>query len=104
MESVDILTKFGLGLQNRLHTFVGHLSGGERQIVALLCILASGANILCLDEFTSALDIHSSNIAEQLIIHANETAGITALLVSHSGTNIRVSRTLDVSSKESSTK
>jgi len=50
------LKSFDLGLDLRAEEFVGHLSGGQKQIVALLCTIASGSSLLCLDEFFSALD------------------------------------------------
>jgi ABC-type multidrug transport system ATPase subunit len=95
--SVDLLSQFDLDLHKRPRTFIGHLSGGQRQIVALLCVLASGATVLCLDEFTSALDDHSARIAEKLLEHMTTVTRITIVLVSHSGTGIRVDRELYVS-------
>jgi ABC-type Mn2+/Zn2+ transport system ATPase subunit len=103
-EPMSAFREFDLGLQDRLDSFVGHLSGGERQIVALLCTLASGANVLCLDEFTSALDVRSTEIAEQLIAHAHAAADIAILLVSHSGTNVTINRTLDLGDQENPSK
>jgi ABC-type uncharacterized transport system ATPase component len=95
-----MLAEFGIGLQNRLDAFIGHLSGGERQIVALLCTLAAGAKVLCLDEFTSALDVRSGQIADTLLNHANTAACIALVLVSHSGVGIRGARELNMSQYE----
>jgi ABC-type Mn2+/Zn2+ transport system ATPase subunit len=91
------LAEFGIDLQNRLNAFVGYLSGGERQIVALLCTLASGAGILCLDEFSSALDSTSAAVAERLLMYANTTAHVTLIVVSHSGTTATANQELDIS-------
>jgi ABC-type multidrug transport system ATPase subunit len=87
-----LLDEFGLELH--LHSFVGHLSGGERQIVALLCTLASGASLLCLDEFTSSLDDRSALVAEQLISRALSTGDIALVVVSHGDIGTRVDRTI----------
>lgn len=97
---VEMLSRFGLGLQSRLGEFIGHLSGGQRQIIALLCILAAGADILCLDEFTSALDDRSRQVADSLLIHAKTKANIALVLVSHSGTAAIIDRELAISVQE----
>src|SRR5262249_5387614 len=80
--NVEMLAAFGLGLQDRLLEFVGHLSGGERQIVALLCSLGAGANVLCLDEFTASLDEQSATVANGLLAHAQQIGGVALVLVS----------------------
>jgi ABC-type bacteriocin/lantibiotic exporter with double-glycine peptidase domain len=91
------LRDFGLDLELRMNEFVGHLSGGQRQIVALMTIVGSGANILCLDEFLSALDTHSAAVAENVISALVMTKKISVLAVSHSTSNLRFDReiTLD---------
>lgn len=94
---IEILCEFGLNLHTRLGSFIGHLSGGQRQIVALLCTLASGATVLCLDEFTSALDEQSVRVAEGALSRLSAEEGLTLILVSHSGTSLRVDRELDIS-------
>lgn len=43
-------------INHELASFVGHLSGGQRQIVALLTALGTGAEVLLLDEFTAFMD------------------------------------------------
>jgi ATPase subunit of ABC transporter with duplicated ATPase domains len=90
------LSKFGLGLQDRLGEFVGHLSGGQRQIIALLCVLAAGANVLCLDEFTSSMDTYSTQVANELLAHAITTVNIALALVSHTESDIKTDRVLDI--------
>lgn len=88
----DHLRDFGLDLELRMNEFVGHLSGGQRQIVALMTIVGSGANVLCLDEFLSALDTHSAAVAENVISTLVETKKIAVLAVSHSTSNLRFDR------------
>jgi ABC-type multidrug transport system ATPase subunit len=94
---VEVLDQFGLGLQDRLGEFIGHLSGGQRQIIALLCVLAAGASILCLDEFTSSMDQQSAEVANELLTHAKVTVNVALVLVSHSITDLKLDRELDIS-------
>lgn len=95
--SIDMLEQFGLDLQERLDEFIGHLSGGQRQIVALLCTLAAGANILCLDEFTSSMDEHSVRVADNFLAHAKTVANVSLVLVSHTGIDVKADREIDIS-------
>lgn len=53
---IDILSLFGLGLENRLNEQVRFLSGGEQQIIVISRIMLSKPKFLLMDEFTSALD------------------------------------------------
>jgi ABC-type Mn2+/Zn2+ transport system ATPase subunit len=94
--SVEILDQFGVGLQDRLDEFIGHLSGGQRQIVSLLCTLASGAVVLCLDEFTSSMDQRSVLVADSLLAHAKTTANVSLILVSHGSITVQTDRELDI--------
>lgn len=95
---VEMLGEFGLDLQDRLEEFIGHLSGGQRQIIALLCTMAAGANVLCLDEFTSSLDERSLQTAEKLLTRIKATTDLVLILVGHSGTAVKTDRELDISS------
>ncbi len=63
----------------------GDLSGGEKQITALLRALAVGPTVLLLDEPTSALDAETTQAAEQLIHtwQTENTDARTAIWVSH---------------------
>lgn len=92
--SVEMLDEFGLDLRDRAQEFVGHLSGGQRQIVALLCTLAAGAGVLCLDEFTSSMDEHSMQVADRLLSHAKRTGKIAFVLVSHASIAAKSDRKL----------
>jgi ABC-type Mn2+/Zn2+ transport system ATPase subunit len=80
----DRLRDFAVQLEDRLDDFVGHISGGQRQIVALLAILEAGAELLCLDEFLSALDARSAAVATTLIQHVVDSKKVSVLAVSHS--------------------
>jgi len=96
-DPIEMLTQFELGLQYRLEEFIGHLSGGQRQIIALLCTLAAGASILCLDEFTSSMDEYSVQVADKLLAHAKAVANVALIVVSHSGIATKPDRELEVS-------
>ena len=52
----DVLAELGLGLEDRLSSKVGLLSGGQRQAVTLLMATINKPKLLLLDEHTAALD------------------------------------------------
>ncbi len=81
--AVDQLCRFEVGLDTRLNEFMGHLSGGQQQIVALLCTLLSGAKTLCLDEFASALDTRSASVAHAILAGTLNLEGVAIVFVAH---------------------
>ena len=54
---------------DRINTFVGRLSGGERSRLMLAKILKKGGNFLILDEPTNDLDLPTLRILEEAIIN-----------------------------------
>lgn len=79
----ELLSKLDLGLENRLTTKVGLLSGGQRQAITLLMATMCNPNLLLLDEHTAALDPQTAskvlNITDELV-----SAGkITTLMITH---------------------
>ena len=52
----ELLKILGLGLEDRLTTKVGLLSGGQRQALTLLMATLQKPKLLLLDEHTAALD------------------------------------------------
>ena len=62
---------------------IGHLSGGQQQRVLIAQALATEAEVLLLDEFTSALDIHMTEEVMELLDYLNHTHGITIVTVGH---------------------
>ncbi len=91
-----LLSSFGLALELRLDDFVGHLSGGQRQILALVTTLISGANLLCLDEFMSSLDDQSALTAGEALRQMQAQRNISLLVASHSSLPIPVSREVGI--------
>lgn len=79
----DHLKILGLGLEERLTTKVGLLSGGQRQALTLLMATLTKPKLLLLDEHTAALDPKTAKkvleITDQLV---NEHQ-LTALMVTH---------------------
>lgn len=79
-EKVAVLN---LGLENKLDTMVGKLSGGQRQALTLLMAAMDNPEILLLDEPTAALDPRSSEIVMKLADQLIREQQLTAILVTH---------------------
>ncbi len=77
------LARLGLGLEDRMSTKVGLLSGGQRQAITLLMAAFQNPQLLLLDEHTAALDPKTAakvlEISDQII----EEKHLTALMVTH---------------------
>lgn len=73
----------GMGLENRLNTLAGRLSGGQRQALALIMATLSNPDILLLDEHTAALDPKSADTVMQLTNKLICDKKITALMITH---------------------
>ena len=52
----DLLATLGMGLEDRMKTKMGLLSGGQRQAASLLMATVAQPKLLLLDEHTAALD------------------------------------------------
>ncbi|WP_315835327.1 ABC transporter ATP-binding protein [Bradyrhizobium prioriisuperbiae] len=79
----DRLALLQLGLEDRLQSRVGLLSGGQRQALALTMATLNEPRLLLLDEHTAALDPHTSELVMRATIDAITTFGLTALMVTH---------------------
>ena len=79
----DELKKFDLGLEDRLSTKVGLLSGGQRQALTLFMAVINKPDLLLLDEHTAALDPKTAlkvlSITNQIV---NENK-LTTLMITH---------------------
>lgn len=77
------LATLGLGLEDRLKTPVGLLSGGQRQALTLMMATIVTPKLLLLDEHTAALDPKTAEkvmeITEKLVKENN----ITTLMITH---------------------
>jgi len=79
----ELLKQLDLGLEDRLGTKVGLLSGGQRQALTLLMATLKKPKLLLLDEHTAALDPKTAEkvlqLTEKLVVENN----LTTLMVTH---------------------
>ena len=79
----DALAGFGLGLEARLGSVVGLLSGGQRQVLALAMAVLNAPRVLLLDEHTAALDPRTAELVMRSTLSAVREARLTTLMVTH---------------------
>lgn len=79
----DSLAKLGLGLQTRMSSKVGLLSGGQRQALTLLMATLERPKLLLLDEHTAALDPKTAKKVLELTEEIVSEQNLTALMVTH---------------------
>ena len=77
------LRELGLGLEDRLTTKVGTLSGGQRQALTLLMATLQKPKLLLLDEHTAALDPATAEKVLALTKSIVAEKKITCLMVTH---------------------
>ncbi|HHY14340.1 MAG TPA: ATP-binding cassette domain-containing protein [Thermoanaerobacterales bacterium] len=77
------LEELDLGLEDKLDSLVGTLSGGQRQALALLICTLTPIKLLILDEHTAALDPKISETIMELTDKIVKEKGVTALMVTH---------------------
>lgn len=78
-----LLEQCDMGLENRLGTQVGTLSGGQRQALALVIANMTDIELLILDEHIAALDPKSSERVMELTQSLVEKNKITTMMVTH---------------------
>ena len=79
----ELLAELNLGLEDRITTKIGLLSGGQRQAVTLLMASLQNPKLLLLDEHTAALDPKTAAKVLEItdkIINENH---LTAIMVTH---------------------
>ena len=79
----EVLKILVLGLENRMNSKVGLLSGGQRQALTLLMATLQQPKLLLLDEHTAALDPKTAKTVLDLTEHIIEENHLTALMVTH---------------------
>lgn len=71
------------GLENRMNTATGALSGGQRQALSFLMTTIKQPDLLLLDEHTAALDPHTSRNLLQATDQRIKEDHLTALMITH---------------------
>jgi len=79
----EALAGLGLGLEDRLNTPVGTLSGGQRQALALVMATVSRPAILLLDEHIATLDPKTAQTVLELTDIVVKQEKMTAVMVTH---------------------
>ena len=79
----DLLKTLDLGLEDRLSTKVGLLSGGQRQAVTLLMSSMNKPKLLLLDEHTAALDPKTAAKVLELTDKIVTENHLTTLMITH---------------------
>jgi len=77
------LAPLGLGLEDRLSTLVGTLSGGQRQALALVMATISKPSLLLLDEHAATLDPKTARIVLELSDMIVQQEKVTTIMVTH---------------------
>ena len=77
------LKKLDLGLEERMTSKVGLLSGGQRQALTLLMASLRKPELLLLDEHTAALDPKTAAKVLELTERIIEEQKLTALMITH---------------------
>lgn len=81
------LSTLGLGLEDRMTSKVGLLSGGQRQALTLLMATLKKPELLLLDEHTAALDPKTADKVLQLTEEIVARDHLTTLMVTHNMKN-----------------
>lgn len=78
-----LLATLELGLENRLSSKVGLLSGGQRQAVTLLMATLNRPELLLLDEHTAALDPKTASKVLEITNKLVTENHLTTLMITH---------------------
>ena len=79
----ELLSKFNLGLEDRLTSKVGLLSGGQRQALTLLMATLKKPKLLLLDEHTAALDPKTAAKVLETTDRIVKNENLTTLMITH---------------------
>ncbi len=76
---LDIATRIGI----KVDIPVYHLSGGQRQLLAILMALAKPTKLLLLDEPTATLDKHNATFIMDMLAMLAQELQVTMLIICH---------------------
>ena len=79
----EVLSTLGMGLEDRMKTKIGLLSGGQRQAMALLMSTMTPIEFLILDEHTAALDPKTAELIMELTDKIVKEKNLTTVMVTH---------------------
>jgi len=79
----DLLATMDMGLEDRMKTKMGLLSGGQRQALTLLMATLQKPLLLLLDEHTAALDPKTAEKVLELSDRIVEESHLTTMMVTH---------------------
>ena len=82
-EYKELLSTLNLGLEDKLYTQVGSLSGGQRQALSLLMSTMTPIEFLILDEHTAALDPKTADLIMELTNQIVQEKKVTTIMVTH---------------------
>ena len=82
-EYTELLKVLGLGLENRLTSKVGLLSGGQRQALTLLMATLKKPKLLLLDEHTAARDPKTASKVLEITDMIVNRDHLTTLMITH---------------------
>ena len=82
-EYKELLKGLNLGLEDRMTTKVGLLSGGQRQALTLLMATLQKPKLLLLDEHTAALDPQTAARVMELTDRLVQENHLTTLMITH---------------------
>lgn len=82
-EYQELLKSLDLGLETRLTSKVGLLSGGQRQAITLLMATLKKPKLLLLDEHTAALDPKTAHKVLEITQQIVERDNLTTVMITH---------------------
>lgn len=77
------LSRYHMGIEDRMKTKIGLLSGGQRQVVTLLMCTLSVPKLLLLDEHTAALDPATAERVMEITKQIVSEHQITTMMITH---------------------
>lgn len=79
----EVLSTLGMGLEDRMKTKIGLLSGGQRQAASLIMATIAKPKLLLLDEHTAALDPGAAEKVMAMTKKIVTENKITTLMITH---------------------